>query len=130
MNELFLELACSDLHDPRFSSEQFGRQPVRHILKAVEFVRKREKRLANNLSASTSRLAEIVAAFASQGKSQLEAWKVLPFPEEREGVQADNGAPRITAAAAQSIRACIRDRTLPLDVIVAIKPDLDRADQL
>lgn len=127
MNDLYLELACSDLKDPRFTAERFGAQPVTHILTAVEFVRKRERRIANNLSASTAQLGQLVAVFASQGKSELTANKLLPFPQDTEQ---DGDTPRISAAAANSIRRCIRDRALPLDVIVLLKPDLDRADTL
>jgi hypothetical protein len=127
MNELYLELACSDLKDPRFTAGQFGRQPVPHILAAVEFVRKENRRLANNLSTATAQLGEVVALFASQGKSNMTAINFLPFPQDA----ADNGkgGPRIGAAAAASIRRCIRDQTLPLDILVLIRSDLERANQ-
>jgi hypothetical protein len=125
MNELYLELACSDMKDPRFNARNFGAQPVGHIYAAVQYVRKREKRVANNLSTTTASLAEIVASFASQGKSKLEARKLLPFPKE---AQEDSTTPRIGAAAAGSIQRCIRDRTLPLDVLVLLREDLERAE--
>jgi len=128
MNELYLELACSDLKDPRFTAERFGAQPVTHIHAAIEFVRKRERRLANNNSAATAQLGEIVALFASQGKAQLPAVRFLPFPKDIE--DESDKTPRITAAAAASIRRCIRDRTLPLDVLVLLRSDLERADLL
>lgn len=124
MNELYLELACSDIKDPRFTAQNFGAQPVGHIHAAVQYVRKREKRIANNLSTTTATLAEIVAGFASHGKSKLEARQLLPFPRE---AQEDSSIPRINAAAAASIQRCIRDRSLPLDVLVLLREDLDRA---
>jgi hypothetical protein len=126
MNDLYLEIACSEIQDSRFSAAEFGRQPVRHILKVVDYVRKRERRMANDLSSTTAQLAEIVAIFASQGKAALKPHKLLPYPQEAEA----NDQPRISAAVAQSIRQCIRDRTLPLDVLVLLRPDLENADAL
>lgn len=99
---------------------------MKHILAAVEFARKRERRLTNNNSLTTAQLAQIVAIYASHGQSKLEPYRLLPFPEEVE-MQQKGGGPRISAAVAASIRRCIRDRTLPLDVLVLLKGDLDRA---
>jgi hypothetical protein len=89
---------------------------------AYNWIVRRERRRINQQSITTARLAALVMSGLSMGKSNPPPYEFLPFE-----IEDDDGLPRLSPAAAATIRRLIRDRTIPLPVIALIYPDLQRA---
>lgn len=124
-NEIYLALNTAGFSDPRFHAASFGRQPRRHIFKALEAVHRRERDQANALSISTARLAQIVQFAASMGKANSELQDFLPYQ-----IDTPDSRPRLSAAAAGTLRSLIQGRKLPMAIMAFLMEDLQRADVL
>lgn len=118
-NRYYWRLVTSDLHDPRFHADQFGRQPVRHILAAIEWLDEQDRRRANLASHTTAQLASLVLAIGSGGKGQGDYTQFLPFLVEN-----IDGRPRLPADALATLHQLIRQRRLPMPVIALLADDL------
>jgi hypothetical protein len=112
-------LASSDLHDPRFHADQFHRQPIGHIYKAIEWLNEHDQKRANTLSHTTARLASMVLAIGSQGTAKNDFTEFLPFMPPPAG-----GKPRLRPAVAATIEDLIQTRRLPMAVIALLVEDI------
>lgn len=124
-NAIYLAISSSGFADPRFHADRFGRQPCRHILRALEEVHRRERERVNASSITTARLAQIVQCAASMGKSSSKLKELLPYPIEEQ-----DGRPRLPANVATTLRQLIQTRKLPMPIIAFLMEDLERADLL
>lgn len=124
-NEIYLTLVSSEVNDPRFYAENFGRQPVRQVFRALEFAMERERERTNAHSVSTARLATVVQVAASMGKAKAKIADFLPYELPKRGKE-----PRISADAAATIRRLIKQRKIPLSVASFLMEDLKHADPL
>lgn len=124
-NELYLALNVGGFADPRFHAASFARQPRRHIFKAIEAVHRHQRETANARSITTARLAQLVQYAASMGKSSSELQDFLPY-----GLEETDSRPRLSAAAANTLRQLIQTRTLPMPLMAFLMEDLQRADVL
>lgn len=86
---------------------------------------RRERDQANALSISTARLAQIVQFAASMGKANSELQDFLPYQ-----IDLPDGRPRLSAAAAGTLRQLIHNRQLPMPIMAFLMEDLQRADVL
>lgn len=124
-NELYLVLNVSGFADPRFHAANFGRQPRRHIFKAIEAIHRHQRETVNAHSITTARLAQLVQLAASMGKASSDLQDFLPY-----GLEATDSRPRLNAAAANTLRQLIQTRTLPMPIMAFLMEDLQRADVL
>lgn len=124
-NAIYLSINSSGFSDPRFHAERFGRQPCRHILRALEEVHRRERERINAASVTTARLAQIVQFAASMGKAQGKMVDFLPYP-----IDTADGRPRLPADVAMTLRQLIQTRSLPMAIMAFLMEDLDQADLL
>lgn len=118
-NEIYLALASSPLHDPRFYADSFGRQPVKHCFKALEFAAELERERTNAQSITTARLAQVVQVAASMGKARGKVTDFLPYELKRR-----SDSRRISIEAAATIRQLIKQREIPLHIATFIAEDL------
>lgn len=124
-NEIYLTLASSDLHDPRFYADSFGMQPTRHVYKALEFALERERDRTNAHSTATARLGQVVQIAASMGKAKAKITDFLPYE-----IKKQSNEPRISSDAAATIRRLIKGHQLPLSVAAILVDDIKNSDPL
>ena len=124
-NEIYLTLASSELHDPRFYADSFGQQPVRQVFRALEFAMERERERTNAQSVATARLGQVVQVAASMGKAKAKMTDFLPYE-----IAKRTNEPRISAEADGTIRRLIKQREIPLSLASLLMEDLKNADQL
>jgi hypothetical protein len=88
-NELYFRLSTSDLKDRRWHADQFGRQPLSDIKRALKYLDKHDVAKHNVQSVATAKLGTMVAGMMGGKKSKIKPEDFLPF--DTKALKRDSG---------------------------------------
>lgn len=78
-DDLYFRINASDLSDPRWHHDQFGKQRVRDVLAAIKFLERHDMHHYNVASVSTAKLGTVVVGALAGKKTTVTADDFLPF---------------------------------------------------
>lgn len=78
-NEIYFRLSASDLQDKRWHADQFGRQPLFVVKKALEYLDKHDMAKYNVQSVAIAKLGTMVAGMMAGQKSKVKPEDFMPF---------------------------------------------------
>ena len=78
-NEIYFRLSSSDLNDPRWHADQFGRQPLFAVKKALKYLDKHDIAKYNVQSVAIAKFGAMTAGMMAGRKSKVKPEDFLPF---------------------------------------------------
>jgi hypothetical protein len=78
-NEIYFRLSASDLKDERWHADQFGRQPLFVVKKALGYLDKHDMAKYNVQSVAIAKLGTMVAGMMAGQKSKVKPEDFMPF---------------------------------------------------
>ncbi len=118
-NELYFRLSASDFNDRRWHADQFGRQPLSDIKRALKYLDKHDVAKYNVQSVAIAKLGTMAAGMMAGRKSKVKPEDFLPF--NTKALQKDSG---ITDASLVVLQRLMKSRKMDGRVIALLADDL------
>jgi hypothetical protein len=115
-------LNSSAYNDPRWNAENFARQPIDDVRRAIKFLEKRDITEYNVQSLSTAKLGAVVVGALGGKKAKASVEDFLPFDTRR--IKKDSG---ITDATMDVFKKLMRTRRLDGRLIALLVDELKTA---
>lgn len=78
-NDIYFRLSSSDLDDPRWHADQFGRQPLYDLERALKYLDRHDTAKYNLQSVAVAKLGTMAAGMMGGRKSKIRPEDFLPF---------------------------------------------------
>jgi hypothetical protein len=88
-NEIYFRLASSDFHDPRWHANQFGRQSLKDVQRALKYLEKHDVAKYNVQSIAIAKFGAMAAVMMGGKKSKVKPEDFLPFDSKT--IKKDSG---------------------------------------
>ena len=122
-DKLYLRIASANLNDPKYHAVNFGRLPVSHLSRTLDFIEKRTQTDVNLSSLATARLASVVvAALSGRGAKRVTAADFLPFDPDK--IDSDQKASGLSAEGRKTLKMLLKTRQLPATLFGLVMQDL------
>jgi hypothetical protein len=118
-NEIYFRLSASDFNDKRWRADQFGRQPLSDIKRALKYLDKHDVAKYNVQSVAIAKLGTMAAGMMAGRKSKVKPEDFLPF--DTKALQKDSG---ITDASLIVLQRLMKSRRMDGRVIALLADDL------
>jgi hypothetical protein len=113
----------ANLGDPKYHAANFGRLPLSHLARTLDFVERRTQVDTNLASLTTARLASVVvSAVAGRNARQVKASDFLPF----DPMQTDKDEQRsaLSEEGRKTLKKLIKTKQLPVMLFGLVMDDL------
>jgi hypothetical protein len=118
-NEIYFRLSASDFHDRRWHADQFGRQPLSDIKRALKYLDKHDVAKYNVQSVAIAKLGTMAAGMMAGRKSKVKPEDFLPF--DTKTIKKDTG---VTDASLVVLQRLMKTRKMDGRVIALLADDL------
>lgn len=118
-NEIYFRLTSSDLNDPRWHANQFGKQSLADVQRALKYLDKHDVAKYNVQSVAIAKLGTMVAGMMAGKKSTVKPENFLPF--DTKAIKKENG---LTDASLIVLQKLINTRKMDGRVIALLADDL------
>lgn len=118
-NELYFRLSTSDFKDRRWHADQFGRQPLSDIKRALKYLDKHDIAKYNVQSVAIAKLGTMAAGMMAGKKSKIKPEDFLPF--DAKSIRKDSG---VTDASLIVFQRLMKTRKIDGRVIALLADDL------
>lgn len=95
-NEIYFRLSASDYKDRRWDADQFGRQPLSDVKRALQYLDKHDIAKYNVSSVAVAKLGTMAAGMMAGKKSTVKPEHFLPF--DTKAAKRDTGVTDATMA--------------------------------
>ena len=113
----------ANLNDPKYHAANFGRLPLSHLSRTLDFIERRTQVDINLASLTTARLTSVVvSAVAGRNARQVKASDFLPF----DPAEADKGEQRsaLSEEGRKTLKKLLKTRQLPVMLFGLVMDDL------
>jgi hypothetical protein len=118
-NEIYFRLSASDFNDRRWHADQFGRQPLSDVKRALKYLDKHDIAKYNVQSVAIAKLGTMAAGMVAGRKSKVKPEDFLPF--DTKSLQKDSG---VTDASLIVLQRLMKSRRMDGRVIALLADDL------
>lgn len=113
----------ANLNDPKYHAANFGRLPLSHLARTLDFIERRTQVDINLSSLTTARLASVVvSAVAGRNARQVKASDFLPFDPNQTDTEEKRSA--LSEAGRKTLKKLLKTRQLPVMLYGLVMEDL------
>ncbi len=118
-----MRVAAANLNDPKYHATNFGKLPLSHLSRTLDFIDKQSQVDVNLNSLATARLASVVvAALSGRGAKKVTAADFLPYDPEQ--IDREEKRSALSAEGKQTLKMLLKTRQLPAALFGLVMEDL------
>ncbi len=122
-NRLYLRVATANIQDPKYHAENFGRLPLSHLSRTLDYIETRQQMECNLNSLSTARLASVVtAALSGRNARKVTATDFLPY--DPDAIDRDKRQSGLSAEGKKTLKMLLKTKRLPVSLFGLVMEDL------
>ena len=118
-NEIYFRLCASDFNDERWHADQFGRQSLSDVKRALKYLDKHDVAKYNVQSVAIAKLGTMAAGMMGGKKSKVKPDDFLPFDTKQ--IKKDNG---VTDKSLKVLQRLMKTRVMDGRVIALLAEEI------